>query len=264
MGSIIYSGERSERATVTAFLEKRIEINRAYSSANFDAWLMQRLAVEPGEDILDVGCGSGAQTIPFAGIVGPTGSVSALDISAESVALLRSRLPAGAKVQAAASDMGELMNLIANVFTVKRYALVHSSYALYYSSQRMRVLDVMRGVLKEGGRCAVFTPNEPHGLVTLAARFSDVPATVTESLRFGPAVLQSYFATNFLRHDVHYFHNVVTVPSADVLIEFYRQTTYYDAQAEPKIRAEVEAEIARSGRYVYEKNGYLAIGYVDG
>lgn len=53
MDSVIYSGEQSERATATAFLEKRIEINRAYSSADFDAWLMQRLAVEPGEDILE-------------------------------------------------------------------------------------------------------------------------------------------------------------------------------------------------------------------
>ena len=66
MGSVIYSGDRAERATATAFLEKRIEINRAYSSANFDAWLFDLLKVQPGEDILDVGCGSGAQTIPFA------------------------------------------------------------------------------------------------------------------------------------------------------------------------------------------------------
>ena len=60
------------------------------------------------------------------------------------------------------------------------------------------------------------------------------------------------------------FHNVVTVPSADILIEFYRQTTYYDAAAEAAIRAAVEDEIGRSGRFQYEKNGYLIIGFVDG
>ena len=263
MTSVIYSGDRSERATATAFLEKRIEINRTYSSADFDGWLQDKLAVKPGEDILDVGCGSGAQTIPFASLVGPTGSVSSLDISADSIALLKNRIPPQARVQAVAADMGDLAEVIANVFTTKRYSLVHSSYALYYSSKRMHVLDVMRGALKPGGRCAVFTPNVPHGLVELAARFTEVPPAVNESLRFGTEVLQPYFAKNFPRYDVHHFHNVVTVPSADILLEFYRQTTYYDAQAEAKMRAVADEEIERSGSYKYEKNGYLIIGFAN-
>jgi ubiquinone/menaquinone biosynthesis C-methylase UbiE len=264
MGSVIYSGECSERATATAFLEKRIEINRAYSSADFDAWLVERLAVRAREDILDVGCGSGAQTIPFATMVGPAGSVSSLDISADSVAVLQTRVPPQARVQAVAADMGDLAEIIAKVFTTKRYTLAHSSYALYYSSKRMHVLDVMSSALKPGGRCAVFTPNEPHGLVELAARFTQIPAAVNESLRFGGEVLQPYFERNFPRFEVHHFHNVVTVPDTEILIEFYRQTTYYDAQAEPKMRATVDEEIKRAGDYKYEKNGYLIIGFVDG
>ena len=65
MSSVIYSGDRSERAIATGYLEKRIAINHAYASADFDAWLLERLKVQLGEDVLDVGCGSGAQTIPF-------------------------------------------------------------------------------------------------------------------------------------------------------------------------------------------------------
>src|SRR5436853_4959935 len=83
MGAV-YDKDRPERATQTEFLEKRIEINRAYSSVDFDRWLLRRLQVAPGEDILDVGCGSGAQTIPFSQVVGADGSVSAVDISADS------------------------------------------------------------------------------------------------------------------------------------------------------------------------------------
>jgi ubiquinone/menaquinone biosynthesis C-methylase UbiE len=263
MGSVIYSGDRGERATATAYLEKRIEINRAYSSADFDVWLFGWLKVQPGEDILDVGCGSGAQTIPFAEMVGPTGSVSSLDISADSIALLNSRIPSGVRVEAVAADMADLAQVIANTFSVKRYSLAHSSYALYYSPNRLDVLDFMRGALKPGGRCAVFTPNRPHGLVELAARFTDVPSVVDESLRFGPDVLQSYFEKHFPRVAVHHFHNVVSVPSTDILIEFYRQTTYYDAQAETKMRAVVDESVKQKGRFDYEKNGYLIIGFVD-
>jgi len=264
MNSLIYSGDHAARATAARLLEKRIEINRAYSSADFDAWLFERLKVAAGEQVLDVGCGSGAQTIPFAKLVGPTGSVSSLDISTDSVALLKDRVPVGARVEAIAADMADLSQVIANVFSVKRYTLAHSSYALYYSSERLAVLDVMRGALQRGGRCAVFTPQEPHGLVQLAERYVDIPPAVGESLRFGTDVLHPYFAKHFKRFEIHHFHNVVSVPSAEVLIEFYRQTTYYAAKAEPAMRAFVEDEIKRRDRFQYEKNGYLIIGFVDG
>jgi ubiquinone/menaquinone biosynthesis C-methylase UbiE len=263
MKNVIYSGRRAERATATAFLEKRIEINRAYSSADFDAWLFDRLKIKQGEDILDVGCGSGAQTIPFARQVGPTGTVSSLDISADSIALLKSRIPPGARVEAIDADMAQLSEVIERKFSVKRYSLVHSSYALYYSPQRLAVLDVMRAALKAGGRCAVFTPDRPHGLVELAARFIKVPDAVNASLCFGPDVLQPYFEKYFNRVETHRFHNVVSVPSADVLIEFYRQTTYYDVQAEPKMRAVADDAIRKTGHFNYEKNGYLIIGFVN-
>jgi hypothetical protein len=77
-------------------------------------------------------------------------------------------------------------------------------------------------------------------------------------------VLKPFFEEHFPRHDIHFFHNVVMVPSVVFLIEFYRQTTYYDAAAETAIRAVVEDEIARSGRFQYEKNGFLIFGFVDG
>lgn len=264
MGSVIYSGDRSDRATATDYLERRIAINHAYSSADFDGWLLDKLAIRPGEEILDVGCGSGAQTIPFARLTGPTGGVSSLDISADSIALLKTRIPLGARVQAVVSDMNNLGDVIANTFATKRYSLAHSSYALYYSSQRLEVLDVMRRALKPGGRCAIFTTDAPHGLVELASRFSQIPPEIPDSLHFGPNVLKPYFAQHFPRHEVHLFHNVVTLPSADILIEFYHQTTYHDDTAEAAIRAAVEDEIGRSGRFQYEKNGYLIIGFVDG
>jgi ubiquinone/menaquinone biosynthesis C-methylase UbiE len=263
MSSLIYSGGQGERATAAALLERRIEINHAYSSADFDAWLFERLKVVAGEHVLDVGCGSGAQTIPFSKLVGPTGSVSSLDISAESVGLLKSRLSACAAVEAVAADMGDLARIIADVFSVKCYTLAHSSYALYYSAKRMEVLDVMRRKLEPGGRCAVFTPNWPHGLVELAARFTEIPPAVGESLRFGTEVLHPYFARHFRRFEVHHFHNVVSVPRADVLIEFYQQTTYHAAEAEAGMRAVANEAIKQNGCFDYEKNGYLIIGFVD-
>jgi ubiquinone/menaquinone biosynthesis C-methylase UbiE len=258
----IYSGASEERVIGTDYLEKRLEINKTYASANFDSWLFDRLAVKPGEDVLDVGCGSGAQTIPIARMVGSGGSVSSLDLSADSVELLKSRIPQGTSVDAVDADMATLEVLIRDRFRVKRYDLAQSSYALYYSPERLRVLDVMRAALKPGGRCAVFTPASPHGLVELAARFTKVPETVYDSLAFGGKVLKPYFDNSFRRVEDHRFDNMISLPNADLVLEFYRQTTYYDAGAELPMRALVQKEIDANGVFRYEKHGYLVIGYV--
>ena len=84
------------------------------------------------------------------------------------------------------------------------------------------------------------------------------------SLRFGSDVLRPYFENHFPKLEIHHFHNVISVPSADILIEFYRQTTYYDPKAESDIRALADDVIRKVGRFKYEKNGYLIIGFVHG
>lgn len=257
----VYAGEKGDRATGRDYLEKRLEINRSHSSADFNGWLLGHLNVQRGQDILDVGCGTGAQTIPFAELVGANGSVSALDISQASVDLLKSRLEEGMQVEAIVSDMAETRRHIAETFRVKNYDLCHASYSLYYCLDREYVLDTMRGALKSNGRVAIFNPNAPHGMVELASRHTKIPEPVLESLEFGPTVLEPYFKKAFANHEVHQFHNVVTLPSSDLMLEFYRQTTYYDPEAEAGMKAEVDAVIERDGAWSYQKNGYLIIGY---
>lgn len=255
----VYSGEKFECATSSEQLDLRLKLNKAYASADFDGWLLDRLAVKEGEDILDVGCGNGAQSIPLAALVGPAGSVSALDISDDSIRMLCSKV-GGMNVEAITADMADLRRIIAEVFRVKRYDLAHSSYALYYAQERTEVLDAMKRALKPGGRLAVFTPIGPHGLVELAARIGPVPQPVFDSLDFGPDVLRPWFRGAFDQVDEHLFHNVISMPNEDEVIAFYRATTYYIAAAEPAIRDEVAGAIARDGAFKYEKNGFLIIG----
>ena len=51
--------------------------------------MFSQLDVRPGHKVLDIGCGTGKQTIPISKLVGEVGSVTAVDISAESLALLQ-------------------------------------------------------------------------------------------------------------------------------------------------------------------------------
>src|SRR5690242_10682307 len=54
--------------------------------------LLREARPQPGERVLDVGCGPGATSLPFAAAVGPTGSVTGADISEPMLGLLRRRV----------------------------------------------------------------------------------------------------------------------------------------------------------------------------
>jgi SAM-dependent methyltransferase len=56
------------------------------------AQLLQAAAARPGERVLDIGCGTGVTTVPYAEAVGPSGHVTAADISRPMLDAARRRI----------------------------------------------------------------------------------------------------------------------------------------------------------------------------
>lgn len=79
-------------------------------NAAFGARIVDRLSPQPGDDVLDVGCGNGALALAIAPRVAPAGSVTGLDISGPMLRNAESRV----------GDAG-----LANVSFIKGDAQVH-------------------------------------------------------------------------------------------------------------------------------------------
>lgn len=258
--SHIFEDNIRERATSRDHLTARLALNSRYQTTDFHSWLHRRLNVGRGEHVLDVGCGTGAQSLRFLDAVGSRGSVCALDISASSVEELTRRANHDPRLFAVTADMADLDAIIASRFPQKEYTLAHSSYALYYSPVRMEVLARMANSIVSNGRVAVFTPATPHGLIEIASRFSTIPAAVMESLEFGREILEPRLRSLFWEVEVHYFQSEMRVTSNEDFVEFYRATTYHSKSAESDMRKYADDEIQRSGAVTYAKNGLLVIG----
>ena len=239
----------------------RLELNKRYQSRNFSSWLRNHLAIRNGERILDVGCGTGAQTLFMLEDVGISGSVVALDISGESIeSLLReSKEPGYSHLTAFQLDMGDLTNKLTNEFSNSHFTLAHSSYAIYYSSKRLQVLNEMQSRLTSDGRLAIFTPCEPHGMVEFVSKYHRIPEPVIDSLKFGTDILIPLFREAFWNLQVHFFQSYLKVTSAEDFITFYQATTYYDKESENILFNSAKDIISKDGELSFSKNGILLI-----
>lgn len=113
--------------------------------------LLDRADIRPGMDVLDIGCGPGRVTIPAARRVGPQGSVTALDIQPEMIALLEARL--------ASSRLRNVRPLVADIGArppaLGRFDRVLLVCVLGEVLHPSAALRHVRGLLKEGGLLSV-------------------------------------------------------------------------------------------------------------
>lgn len=115
------------------------------------AGLVERLAPQPGERVLELGAGRGAATLPLAEAVGPAGSVTAVDASDRMVTLL----------SVTATERG-----LRHVTVVRgdaaapptgTYDVVAASLLLFFLPDPVTALAHWRSLLAPGGRIGVST-----------------------------------------------------------------------------------------------------------
>jgi len=137
---------------------ERHEPQLMYSLAAVDPALVRAAALEPGDRVLDVGCGLGDPALMMAQLVGPRGSVTGIDISRPMLAVARRRardrgIP---NVRFVAGDAARFRPGRA------RFAAVVSRYGIMFVEDIEAMLAALRAMLARGGRAAfaVWGPKE--------------------------------------------------------------------------------------------------------
>lgn len=111
---------------------------------------MERARIAPGERVLDVGCGCGATTLELARRVGPTGSVTGIDIS--NVMLERARQ---AVVHAGLSNVHfENADAQTHIFAPQTFDVLFSRFGVMFFAHPEAAFTNLRSALRPGGRLA--------------------------------------------------------------------------------------------------------------
>src|SRR5436305_13128377 len=105
-------------------------------------------ALRPGEDVLDVGCGAGMDTLVAAQMVGPTGSVTGIDMTPD--------MAAKARRSVAAMDVGHVTIVEGSAeelpFDDASFDLVISNAVIDLIPDKDAVFGEIRRVPRPGGR----------------------------------------------------------------------------------------------------------------
>ena len=79
--AVVWRGASRRRSLpCPTWLSRLVELDNPFTETNRAAVIVERLELQPGMAVLDVGCGPGRVAIPIASKVGPDGEVVAVDI----------------------------------------------------------------------------------------------------------------------------------------------------------------------------------------
>jgi ubiquinone/menaquinone biosynthesis C-methylase UbiE len=114
---------------------------------------VERLALPPGANVLDVGCGTGASALPAAQVVGPNGSVIGVDLAARLLDLARDKAEAFglSNVEFRCADMTSLG------YPDGRFDAVVSVFSIFFVPDMEGLVRELWRMVRPGGKLAVTT-----------------------------------------------------------------------------------------------------------
>lgn len=119
---------------------------------------VEMAGIKPGDSVLEIGCGTGALTLPIKAQAGPKGKVCGIDAAPEMVAVAQE------KAAKAAIDIEFKQGFLQDLpYPAQSFDEVLCSFMIFHTSQGVRVkgfAEIAR-VLKPGGRAFILDTSTP-------------------------------------------------------------------------------------------------------
>jgi arsenite methyltransferase len=226
---------------------------------------LKALALQPGERVLDVGCGPGLLAAEMAQVVGPGGHVVGLEISPNMLAVARSHSPAGGRISLVQGDATALP------FADGAFDAVTSTQVFEYLAEVATAAAEVARVLRPGGRVLLLdtdwdsiiwhADDQPRMQRVLAAwteRFADARLPRTLGQRLRAAGLQVRRREVLVLFNPDYDPETYSVTNGEIMAEYVTGRNGISGDDAKAWRHELQ-RLGEQGRYFFSLNRYLFI-----
>ncbi|HEU4657913.1 MAG TPA: class I SAM-dependent methyltransferase [Capillimicrobium sp.] len=233
--------------TDTAALEARNAAHRRYSTGDMTGWALELLGAEAGDRVLELGAGTGQQTLRLAPQVA---SVLAVDAAPESLAVIdEAGLP---NVRTLAGRFDDLVGRDCD----GGFDRALSCYALYYAEDQERLIGRIHELLKPGGTLFFCGPSQANNRELRELHFGlkgePIPGK-TPAQRFMEDDAPRWCEARFSSVERFEFTDEMRFDSAEGLIGYWSSYNLYEPELEDRFRAAAKAHFADHDVFVSAK-----------
>jgi ubiquinone/menaquinone biosynthesis C-methylase UbiE len=250
----------SSRAIQPNLLEQRIAENTASQETDLATWIFDQLEVRTEDQVLELCCGTGGQTLKFLDLLGEKGHIVALDVSQEALHTLASKAgnSNASKLSLVTANLDDLgAALRKSQFHPPSFDLIFCAYGLYYSSDAQQTLNEARSWLRSGGRMVVVGPFGPNnGPLFDMVRASGVTIpdpVIASSERFMLETVLRWGVEHFEHASVHTLVNRVRWAKPERVLNYWQNTTFYDSLKRPAFETLLQRHFDEHREFVNEK-----------
>ena len=219
-------------------LTKRIKAHDKYSLYDLNKWIFDQMSIEEGHSVLDLGCGTGKQTIPMAQLVGDKGHILALDVSQESLLILSKRA-SNLKINKRISYLHCELDDLQKHLHQETFDRVLSSYSIYYAQDPLKVIEVIHQALKPGGIFFFCGPAKDNNLELRRFHYAllkqPVPAEETGTFmeEISPKMTRAFFGNI----EIVRFQNPLHFDSPEALYNYWSSYNLYKEKLDATFKA---------------------------
>ena len=211
-----------DNSTQTSSLEQRITSQKK-QSFNLNAWIFENLDIQGNEEVLELCCGTGAQTNIFSQKL-LYGSIVSVDINNESIEKAKKYIK-NSQVSFINAGIDDT-----ELYLKKTYDLIFSAYGFYYSINPEILHEKLINSLKSDGRFVIVGPilgNNKQLYSIIKDLGCEIPVNVMDDseyfmMRFFEIFLKNYKNVKIIRR----FNNI-NYDSCGKLLEYWKNTTFY-------------------------------------
>jgi SAM-dependent methyltransferase len=247
---------RSDQYSDSRNLTARAELHQRYGSnpLRWFTWVMDRLALQPGERILECGCGPGWLWRKNTERIPENCQITLTDLSPGMVSEAAEVLSnTGHNFHYYDADITDLP------FDDKEFDVAIANHMLYHVPDRQKALSEVKRVLKEGGRFFASTVGQKHMLELRALRqrlLPEIAGALSESseafsLENGKAQLDPWF--NGIQ--LHHYENLLLVTNTQHLLAYLLSAKQAEIDVDPT-RLKV---LSRETQDQIDRHGYFEI-----